>query len=186
MVAESHLSLAKLALPGMEALRDLCDETVALHLLDGLGRTVIQQVESPHDLRRTYRSLGKPMPLHAGSPGKLLLAFLPAAESRKALCEEALTAFTPRTIVDRESLAAELNAIRRRGYAISSSEHSPGITSISCPIRNRLGAVIAAINISGPSSRFSEAVALEHLPALRGLTNSISRVLGYEGPVHED
>ena len=136
--------------------------------------------------RRTYRSLGKPMPLHAGSPGKLLLAFLPPSESRKALREESLTAFTPRTIVDMEALAAELCAIRRRGYAISSSEHSPGITSISCPIRNRLGAVIAAINIWVPLLVSPRPWPWRTFPRSVDLTNSVSRVLGYEGPLHED
>jgi DNA-binding IclR family transcriptional regulator len=183
LVAESHLSLAKFALPGMEALRNLCKETVALHLLEGLGRTVIQQVEGTHDLRRTYLSLGRLLPLHAGSPGKLLLAFLPAEQAGKVLYEAPLTAYTPNTVVDREALAAELDVIRRQGYAISSSEHSHGITSISCPVRNRQAGVIAAINVSGPSSRFTEAVALEYLPALRDLADSVSRQLGYLGPL---
>jgi DNA-binding IclR family transcriptional regulator len=42
---------------------------------------------------------------------------------------------------------------------------------------------MAAINISGPSSRLTEAVALECLPALREVTGSISRQLGYRGPL---
>jgi DNA-binding IclR family transcriptional regulator len=182
LVAESNFSLAKLALPGMEALRNLCNETVALHLLEGLGRIVVQQVESTHDLRRTYRSLGRLMPLHAGSPGKVLLAFLPPEQARRALDGADLTAFTPNTVVDRQALAAELDLIRRQGYSVTSSEHSPGIASISCPIRDRQGAVIAAINISGPASRLTRSVALEYLPALRALTDSISRQLGYVGP----
>ncbi len=180
-VLQSQLSLVSIALPYMRTLRDRCNETIALHLLDGHHRVVVQQVESTHDLRRTYRDIGKALPLYAGSPGKLLMAYLPPEDIRKVIEESGLRPLTPVTITDRQALLRELDGIRQRGYAISSGEHSPGIASISCPIRNQDGQVIATVNISGPSVRLTEAKSLEYLPQLREATAAISRQLGYRG-----
>lgn len=185
-VAESNLSLASVALPGMRALRDYCNETVALHVLEGRRRVVIRQVESTHDLRRTYRQMGKPLPLHAGSPGRVLLAYLPPDELRSILDEIPLVAYTPRTLTDRSQLLAELEEIRKRGFAMSAGEHSHDISSVSCPVRNHQGRVIACINISGPVSRLTEAKCYEYLGRLREVALSVSRQLGYAGPPDED
>ncbi len=178
-VLQTQLSLVSIALPYLRSLRDRFNETVALHLLDGRGRMVVQQVESTHDLRRTYRDIGKVLPLYAGSPGKLLLAYMPQEEIDRVIDESGLRPFTSVTITDPAALRRELAEIRRRGYAWSIGEHSPGIASISCPIRNQEGQVIAAINISGPSVRLTEAKLLESLPQLREATLAMSRQIGY-------
>lgn len=181
-IVKSQLSLAAIALPGMRSLRDMCNETVALHLLRGRSRVVIQQVESTHDLRRSYREVGKPLPLHAGSPGKLLMAYMAKEESQRVIEETGLKPWTPLTVTDPVRLQRDLEGIRRQGYAMSTGQRTPGITSITCPIRSQEGRVLAGINISGPSFRFTETRALEHLPALREKTLAISRQLGYSGP----
>ena len=182
-VLQSQLSLSAVALPAMTALRDRCSETIALHVLEGRARVCVQQVESRQDLRRTYHDIGKELPVHAGSPGKLLLAFLPSEEAEKAIDESGLLAVTPLTITDRSKLLLELALIRERGYALSSGQRTPGIASVSCPVRNHAGRVIAAINISGPEVRLTEAKMLEYLPMLRETTLAISRQLGYAGPI---
>jgi len=178
-VFQSQLSILSIALPHMRALRDRFNETVALHLLEGRQRKVVGQVESTHDLRRSYRDIGKGLPLHAGSPGKLLLAYLPPDEIDAVIAESGLLPFTPATITDRGRLLRELSEIRRRGYAVSVGEHSPGIASISCPIADGEGRVIAAINISGPAVRLTEGRLMECLPDLREATMAISKQLGF-------
>ena len=182
-VAESQLSLANLALPGMRALRDFCNETVGLHVLEGYGRMVVAQAESTHDLRRTYREMGKLLPLHAGSPGKVLLANLPPEEIQRVLEHGRLTAFTPNTTVDQAALMAELELIRRQGYAITAGEHTLGISSVSCPVRDQHARAIASINISGPTFRLTEPKCREYLPRLMEVAASVSRQLGYCGPI---
>ena len=168
-VAQSQLSLATVALTPMRELRDRFNETVALHVLEGRIRMVIQQVESTHDLRRIYHEMGKPLPLYAGSPGKVIE-------------ETGLQPLTDQTTVDAAKLMQELESIRRQGYAASIGERSDGISSISCAVKNHEGRVVAAINISGPAERFTRAKALECFPALKNATLSVSRELGYGGP----
>lgn len=182
-ILQTQLSVPNIALPHMRSLRDRFNETVALHLLvDGHERVVVQQVESTHDLRRTYRDIGKVLPLYAGSPGKLLLAFMPPEEVERVIDETGLRPYSPITTTDPARLRRELGVIRQQGYAMSHGEHSPGIASISCPILNQEGQVVAAINISGPLARLPEARLLECLPQIREATQSISRQLGYRGP----
>jgi DNA-binding IclR family transcriptional regulator len=181
-VVQSQFSLVSIAFPVMRDLRDRFNETVGLHVLEGRERVVVQQVESTHDLRRTYHEIGKLLPLFAGSPGKVMLALLPPAEIRKVIEEMRREALTDLTLSDPEKLLRELETIRRQGYATSTGERSTGISSISCPIWNQEGLVVAAINISGPAERFSSAKALECLPALSSATLHISRDIGYSGP----
>lgn len=181
-ILESHLSLEAIALPAMRALRDRCNETVALHLLETEGRVCVQQVESTHDLRRTYQNIGMALPLYAGSPGKALMAYLPQEEIEAVIISTGLRRFTPITISDPDQFRKELATVRHQGYAISVGEHTPAINSISCPVRNREGRVFAAINLSGPQSRLTGAKMMEYLPLLRETTLAVSLQLGYRAP----
>jgi IclR family transcriptional regulator, acetate operon repressor len=178
-ILESHLSLEAIALPAMRALRDRCNETVALHLLERGGRVCVQQVESTHDLRRTYQNIGQVLPLYAGSPGKILMAFLPEAEVEALIISTGLRRFTPITITDPVEFRKELATVKQQGFAWSVGEHTPAINSISCPVRNREGRVFAAINLSGPQVRLTEAKMLEYLPLLRETSLAVSLQLGY-------
>jgi DNA-binding IclR family transcriptional regulator len=49
-----------------------------------------------------------------------------------------------------DAMAAE---VRRRGWAQSVAEREPGVASVSVPVRDGRGAVVAAISVSGPVDR---------------------------------
>jgi hypothetical protein len=51
--------------------------------------------------------------------------------------------FTERTLAE----------VRRRGWAQSAAEREPGVASVSAPVRDRAGAVVAAVSVSGPIDR---------------------------------
>ena len=76
----------------------------------------------------------------AGSGAKVLLAYADAA-TRQAVLPDAL--FTERTLTE----------VRRRGWAQSVAERETGVASVSAPVRDEHGAVIAAISVSGPVNR---------------------------------
>jgi IclR family pca regulon transcriptional regulator len=61
----------------------------------------------------------------------------------------------PNTITDLNALVAELNDVRRQGYAVNDEELTVGLRSVAAPIRGVEGKVMAAINISVPSARVS-------------------------------
>ena len=76
----------------------------------------------------------------AGSGARVLLAHADTATQRAVLPE---AEFTERTLAE----------IRRRGWAQSAAEREPGVASVSAPVRDRAGAVIAAVSVSGPIDR---------------------------------
>jgi DNA-binding IclR family transcriptional regulator len=60
---------------------------------------------------------------------------------------------TPYTITSLEVLRTELDQIRVRGWAENVNESEMGVASISAPIRDRAGAVVAAVSVAGPVQR---------------------------------
>lgn len=100
--------------------------------------------------------VGKRLPAHCTGLGKVMLAFLPENEVRRIVKEKGLKRFTKNTITNRKDLFEELKKIRERGYAIDNEEIEDGLRCIAAPIFNGEGKVIAAVSISGPSSRINE------------------------------
>ncbi|GAA4889201.1 IclR family transcriptional regulator [Actinomycetospora straminea] len=115
-------------------LRDLTGESVQLYRRDGLdptARVCVAAAEPASGLRDTV-PVGVRVSMTAGSGAKIL-----AAWSRDR------TAF-PDTVLDE---------VRRRGWAQSVAEREAGVASVSAPVRDATGAVIAAVSVSGPVDR---------------------------------
>jgi IclR family acetate operon transcriptional repressor len=171
-----HERLIAIARPRMLQLRDACNETVALHVLEGSGWMTLEQIESTHDLRRTITNLGTPMPLHAAATGKLFLAYMAAADRTQYLDAHELTRYTPNTLTSRRRLLAALEQIRREGYALSVQEMVIGVAGISMPVM-REDRVYAAVGVSGPLSRFTPKAIASIRAALKKTTQAIERDL---------
>ena len=102
-------------------------------------RICIAAPEPPAGLRDTV-PVGARLPMTAGSGAKVLLAWADAATQRAVLPTRE---FTERTLAE----------VRRRGWAQSAAEREPGVASVSAPVRDARGAVIAAVSVSGPIDR---------------------------------
>jgi DNA-binding IclR family transcriptional regulator len=120
-------------------LRDISGESVQLYRRDGTWRICIAAVEPPAGLRDTV-PVGARLPMTAGSGAKVLLAYSDDA-TRQAVLPTAK--FSDRTLAE----------VRRRGWAQSAAEREPGVASVSAPVRDARGTVIAAISVSGPIDR---------------------------------
>src|SRR5271154_5779377 len=68
-----------------------------------------------------------------------------------------MEARTKNTITNVLALKRELETIRERGYAIDNEEIEDGVRCIAAPILNARGRAVAAVSISGPSSRITPA-----------------------------
>jgi IclR family acetate operon transcriptional repressor len=146
-------TLRDAAMPVLRALRDDTEETAAVHeLLPSGERVVVDQVESHHQLRRTYTEFGIPVPLPQGAPGKVLLAFAPWERQVRVLATP-LEQVLPQTITDPEVLAAQLAEARARGFARSMSERTPGIRSVAAAVFDFSGQAVGCLSISGPELR---------------------------------
>lgn len=189
-------TLKDAALPFMTALRDEVDETVGLHeLLPSGERAVIDQVESRQELRRHYTDVGVPIALVHGAPGKAILAMLPWARQVRAL-ERPIDAITDRTVTDPVAIAAELEETRRRGWAGSDSQRTPGIRAVAAPVFDHTGTVIGSLGLSVPTVRMGDAradelgaraaeVAWEVSEALGATRSAVDRQLALARPPSE-
>jgi DNA-binding IclR family transcriptional regulator len=120
-------------------LRDITGESVQLYRRDGMQRLCIATAEPPSGLRDTV-PVGSALPMNAGSAAKVLAAWADPATQRAVLAE---AVFGERTLME----------VRRRGWAQSVAERESGVASVSAPVRDSNGNVIAAISVSGPIDR---------------------------------
>jgi len=179
MVYASSLDIRESAKPMLEELFRLTNETVSIYVLERDERVCASCIESNERLRVVVH-VGEHMPLHAGSAGKAILAFMPPAEVTKILAKP-LEKITAKTITAREKLLKELKEIRKKGYAVSHGERFEDVIGMAAPIFDGRGNVIAAINVAGPSQRFDDQDVLRFSPKLMALADQISGLQGFTG-----
>lgn len=167
--------LIPLAQPILDRLRDETGETALLFVRDGLARVIIAMAPTRHAVVYAV-FLGQLLPLHAGSSGRVLLAFDPEAAEEQL--RAGLPGYTPATITDPEKLRADLAEIRGRGYAVSSEERAAGAAAVSVPVLGPDGQLIAAVGIAGPTQRLDAASLDRWRPAVQRATRELSRALG--------
>jgi IclR family acetate operon transcriptional repressor len=68
--------------------------------------------------------------------------------------------------------------VRRRGYATDHEENEPGVACIGAPILNEAGVSVAAMSVSGPSTRMLKQER-EIGTALASLCQELSRQIGF-------
>lgn len=139
------------------------------------GRGIyIYQAKSDQAIR-TDSHIGTTVPLHATAVGKSYLAFL-SDDERDALFDQLeFEDRTENTLTDRESLVAELDAVRDRGYAFNDEERIAGMHAVGAPILSDDGRVLGSISVSGPTTRLSGSWYREEVPKL---VQQSARIIG--------
>lgn len=171
-------SLRSIANPYLEKLLNVHEETVNLVVRDGIFVTFLEKIESPHSMR-ICTSVGKRLPLYATAVGKAILASLSDEEIHRILDESEIIKYTKNTICDRKEMFEYLNKVRKDGYAEDSEEFEEGLTCIAAPIKDHKGKGIAAISVSGPTSRMTKEFRKKVVETLVEGANEISKKLGY-------
>lgn len=168
--------LRQAALPCMLQLRDGYGETVNLGRLQ-LDKVVYIEVVPSEFALRLSEWPGAQVAVHASALGKAILAFSPAGFAEGILRSRELPILTSKTIVDPEKLMAELRHVKARGYAFDRGETSMFATCVAAPILDAYGKSIAAMSISGPTSRFNPRRESPVLASLMKAAGQISRQL---------
>lgn len=151
---------AILLLPLMERQRDRLGETVSLYLRDGYERLRIQAVQSNQAVRRVA-PVGVRLPLYVGASSKVLVAY-----SGEEVLQAVLNSPDWPVSIDRDSYVAQLEDIRKQGYATSYEEREQGASSVAAPVFDRKGKLAAALSVSGPVSRLTRERLAEYGPIL--------------------
>jgi DNA-binding IclR family transcriptional regulator len=166
--------LVDAALPVLRGLVGQTDQSCHLVVLRGATVLVVLQVDSPLPMRYSV-ALGSHFPVLETSSGAVLLAALPPAE-REMLVSEIVAA--GEAGASRDEVAARLGEIAALGYEMRASLAVEGCTNISVPIRDHIGATVAALTVPylpQKRARFDKASVLA---AARAAANEISRALG--------
>ncbi|MCX5046132.1 IclR family transcriptional regulator [Aldersonia sp. NBC_00410] len=139
LAASANDSLVEAAASVLPRLREITGESVQLYRREGSVRVCVASMEPLTGLRDTVL-VGARLPLTAGSGAKVLLAWADPHLLRSAMAD---ATFTERSLLE----------VRKRGWAQSAGEREPGVASVSAPVRDGSGNVVAAVSVSGPIDR---------------------------------
>jgi IclR family pca regulon transcriptional regulator len=189
----SRTSLPEIAAPHLAELSQRLQDSVSLAVLTGDEIQYTGRV-STRRIMNVNVTVGTRLPAYATSLGRVILADLPEARVTEALTgglperlhpltpPTPLTSSTPRTITDPDRFRAELDRVRKAGYAMVEEELEQGLRSIAVPVRDRGGRAVAAVNVAMHSSRrTAEACVSDVLPELHATATRIEADLHIAG-----
>lgn len=173
---EAH-SVAK---PYLEQLVNALGETAFLGVIDDAELVYIDKIDGRRSVRMVA-DIGSRRPLHTTAIGKALLAHIDRAELDRILAAKPLTRMTKNTITDPDTLRAELDKVRRQGYAEDNEETEEGLYCAGAALFNYSGRPVAAISVAvpkiGQQSVNKEKIAKQVVQAAQ----EISTKLGFTG-----
>jgi DNA-binding IclR family transcriptional regulator len=143
------------ALPELEALRNDVKEVVHLAVLDQNEVVYLDKLSGLHTVGIMGSRIGGRSPSYCTGVGKVLLAYEKNPTYIEFFEKNPFEKFTDTTITSIEDLQAELNEIRRQGFALDRGEHESEVWCVATPIFNISGEAVAALSISGPSARIA-------------------------------
>jgi DNA-binding IclR family transcriptional regulator len=153
-LAGERFNIVTAVRPAMERLRDRVQQTTVFStILDG-KITILSHLKGANPIEIGLR-LGWSFDMHATAQGKIALAYA-APEALDAFLKRKLTAHTPHTITDPARMRAELETIRRQGWATAPEESLIGINALGAPVLGDRGKIVGAIAIVG---------SIQHIPA---------------------
>ena len=148
---DASQALVELAQPSLQRLADASGETINLAVQGATGVEHLAQEDTAH-LVGVTDWVGRRVPFELAANGKCFIAF-------------------------NGGEADDADLIRSRGYATSIDELEVGLSALAAPVLDADGAAVAALSISGPTSRLTAARIEELTPLLQEEATSLSRRL---------
>ena len=178
--ALSSLTFVDVAQPIIARLAYKLEESVFAAVLEDQDVVYVAGATPPERYVSISVAVGSRAPAHAVSTGRVLLAALSEEKLLEYLDNVTLTKLTPNTVTSKVKLRGLIEETRVKGWGIVDQELEIGLRSISVPIRDKAGEVIAALNVACPSSRISPEdmhtkILLEVQAASQDITTSLQR-----------
>lgn len=170
-LAPVQRELRDVAIPAMQDLYEATHENVHLAIRQGLSALYIERIHGKRSVGVATR-VGRPLPLHATSVGKVLLAY--ADDEIRAQVLRDLKPVTRYTMIERGRVLRELAGVRRNAYAKSYEEMTLGTSAIAVPVFAATGEVLAALGLVTSSARRD---LIRFVPALVVAAATITRAL---------
>jgi len=160
----------------LQELSESSGETINLAVMVGNEVEQVDQVDCRYlmGVMGSVNWVGQRVPLHCSAVGKVFLAYgaqLPTGRLERR---------TSKSLANRTELQCDLAGVRERGWALADSELEEGLVAVAAPVFAPDGRVIAALSISGPSTRMTPVRTEQLGHIVRAQAQSLSAELGYE------
>lgn len=160
--------------PILEEVSAQLDETCSTAVLDEDSVVFVARSKTRHILSITL-GIGSRVPAYCTALGRALLAYLDPEKLAAYLSRVKLVQHTRHTVTSRKKLEEILAGVRANGYAFNDQELEMGLRSLAVPVRNVVGEVVAAMNVSVQASRVTRR---EMVDAFLPVLVSAARKLG--------
>jgi len=152
--------------------------TAHLAILDHGRAVYIDRAESPGFVKiNTW--IGRDLHVHSTGVGKILTCELNSTDLDLILERDGLPQKTPKTITSHKRLLAELDRVRKQGYAIDDEENNIGVRCVAVPVRDASGRIRAAVGASGTTSLFPPDDITQMAGEAIAAADAISEELGF-------
>lgn len=176
----AYLSTAPIptaAQPVLEELSGQVGEATSVAVLDD-GAVVYVARAATRRIMAVTLGVGSRLPAYCTALGRVLLAGMQPEQAAEELTKFELVAHTRFTVTSRRRIEEILAEVRAEGFAVNDQELEVGLRSIAVPVRNVVGATVAAMNVSAQASRVTRRELLEKdLPLLRAAAERLGSQL---------
>lgn len=175
----SRFDVMALAKPVLERLRDQVGQTIVIATYSDNEVVVIDFLRGTAPVEISLRP-GTRFQHNTVAQGKVVLAFAPE-QVRQQFLAQPLQSSTPRTITDPDRLRAEIELVRRRGWADAPEELYIGVNALAAPLLQANGELFGTVAIIGSIHYLPGTPDPAHVQALLETSGKISELLGYTG-----
>jgi DNA-binding IclR family transcriptional regulator len=172
-----RMDIKSVAHPYLQELQSKTNETVHLVVLSNDLAAFVDKIAENEDIN-TGAYIGWTAPLYCTASGKLLLSMKEDVWVDNYINKTHFKRYTENTL-DREGIRSSIDYIRKQGYSTDAEEMVEGLTCYAAPIKNHFGEVIAAVSVSGATTRMvknKEQVIEKIFQTTSEITNTFSKV----------
>lgn len=160
------------AAPHLTSLVEKFGETTNMAMLEGDACVYVAQVPSPRAMRM-FTEVGHVVMPHCTGVGKAILSMLSDQQVSDLLKRTGMPSRTEHTITSTEAMLTTLAQARTLGYTLDDGEQEAGVRCVAVPLTGL--PFLAAISVSGPSSRITMEDVPRIAPELNAVAAEISR-----------
>ncbi|AWL97211.1 MULTISPECIES: IclR family transcriptional regulator [Bradyrhizobium] len=157
------------AIPYLRKLRDLTRETANLAVVDDEFIIVLTRMES-REIMRSLTLVGGRVPMVTSGVGKAVLATYSDEDVGAVIRHHGMPRLTEKSIVRPSDLFKELEKIRKQGFALDDEEACMGLRCIAAVVYNDCAEPLAAISVSGMTSRLTD----DRLPEIGQIVREVA------------
>ena len=160
------------AAPHLAGLVEKYGETTNMAMLEGDSVVYVAQAPSPRAMRM-FTEIGHVVMPHCTGVGKAILSMLTDQQVTSLLGRTGMPVRTDHTLTTNDAVLAALGEARQRGYTLDYGEQEAGVRCVAVPLTGL--PFLAAISVSGPSSRIMMDDVYRIAPDLQEVADDISR-----------